>query len=339
MFLSKIKKINSTIILFLFLLLSMTLHAEVVFKAKLDSATLLMGNQTLIHIEIQQDATQKGKIINEPEKKDGVVNIVEGVEFGGIVRNDTTEIGLGRKQINRDYIIQSFDSGVYIIPPFKYVIGVDTFKSKELTLNVVPVKLTSVDLATDTITTFAPIEEVDLKMTDYIPDALVDYWFIWVIILILLLAISYLLILYKKNGNAIFQKKKIIPPYELAKQKLQILKQRGLCQEGKEKEYYSSLTNILREYLAGRFGILAQEMTTTQILDAVNSNEEISKLRNELKVVLEIADFVKFAKAQPSDEENINSFQIASNFVEITKPIVIDDNDTSSKSNNKKKMK
>ena len=125
----------------------------------------------------------------------------------------------------------------------------------------------------------------------------------------------------------------------MAKQKLQILKQRGLCQEGKEKEYYSSLTNILREYLAGRFGILAQEMTTTQILDAVNSNEEISKLRNELKVVLEIADFVKFAKAQPSDEENINSFQIASNFVEITKPIVIDDNDTSSKSNNKKKMK
>lgn len=315
-------KLNIKLLLVLLLALStLTIYADVNFSAKLDSSTLLMGNQTLIHLEIQQDASQRGQVIDEPNvASDGVVEITKGVEFGGVVRNDTISLDAGRKQINRDYVIQSFDPGVYTIPPFRYVIGVDTFKSKSLTLTVVPVKLDSADLATDTIKTFAEIERVELELSDRIPDTVKNYWYLWLILIIIALGLIWLLFKYRSKGKTIFVIKKVLPPYELAKQKLDKLKLNGLCKAGHEKDYYTELTDILREYLAGRYKINAQEMTTSQIIEAIKENHEIAVINIDLGFVLQVADFVKFAKVLPSDEENIKSYETVVDFVETTKP-------------------
>ena len=335
-----LKKINITIVFtLLFILSSLNINAEVNFSAKLDSATLLMGNQTLIHLEIQQDATQKGVIINEPILNSDVVELTPGVELRSIVRNDTILIDAGRKQINRDYVIQSFDSGTYTIPPFEYVIGVDTFKSNPLKLTVVPIKLDSIDMATDTIKTFADIEIVKLKWTERIPNVITNYWYLWLILAILAILLIVLIYYYKSMGKTIFTKKKVIPPYELAKEKLEALKLRGLCVEGYEKEYYTSLTDILREYLAGRFNIYAQEMTTSEIESAMKNNPETTNFYASLDFVLKTADFVKFAKLLPNKEENVKSYQIVVDFVEQTKPIVVDKSSLNNSVESEKKQK
>lgn len=320
----------------IFISVGLSVSANVKFKATLDSASLLMGNQTIIHIEIKQDATQKGKIINEPDKTSDVVELTKGIEFRGIVRNDTSIVDGNLKQINRDYLIQSFDSGTYVIPPFKYVIGVDTFSSNELSLKVIPVKLDSAERATQLLTNFAPIEEIDSKWHDSLPDLIVDYWQIWLIVIVVVLALIALYMLYRYRTKNMPKNKIIIPPYDLAMQKLSTLKSKRLCENGREKEYYTLLIDILREYLASRFGINAIEMTTTQILDALNSNIETADKKEILKDVLDIADFVKFAKVLPTSDENEKAFNDIKSFVVSTKPIETETQDRENQNNKNK---
>lgn len=293
-----------------------SLMASVSFNAKLDSATLLMGNQTIIHLEILQDESQKGHILNEPKQSDTIIEIVRGVEFTKIVRNDTSKVG-NNIQINRDYLIQSFDSGLYTIPPFKYVIGVDTFKSKPLTLKVLPVAIDSIYTS---IHDYADLENVESKWFDILPNWVIDYWGLILIIFVIILGIIAVIYILKSKGKSIIPRKKVIPPYELAMIKLTKLKELRLCENGQEKEFYTQLTDILREYLTGRFNINAMEMTTTQIINSLKSNKESQVTNNNMELILEMADFVKFAKVRPLPDDNTKVFQAAIQFITDTKP-------------------
>lgn len=293
--------------------------ANVRISATLDSAVLLMGKQTTIHLEIIQDISQNGYLLNEPLKYDSISYITDGIEFNGIVRNDTANIDNLRKQINRDYLIQSFDSGLYTIPPFKYVIGVDTFKTNPLTLKVIPV---SVDSVYESITDYSPIEEITRKWYDFIPDSITDNWAIILVCIIIILGAIAIIYLYKNKKTIFVQPKIIVPPYDLALQRLNNLKAKKLCENGQEREYYTMITEILREYLAGRFGIYAMEMTSTQILDSLNKNDETRLSKKHMQMILEMADFVKFAKVRPLPDDNIKTYQAALQFIEETKPKV-----------------
>ena len=127
------------------------------------------------------------------------------------------------------------------------------------------------------------------------------------------------------------QPKIIIPPYDLALQRLNNLKSQKLCENGQEREYYTIITEILREYLAGRFEIYAMEMTSTQILDSLNKNDETRISKKHMHLILEMADFVKFAKVRPLPDDNIKTYHAALQFIEETKPKA--ETDESSESN------
>lgn len=284
--------------------------------SKLDSTLLLMGKKTAIHLEIVQDKGAKGFLIND------VVDTLNAfVEVAERLHADTTDLGNNREQINRDIIVQSFDSGMYIIPAFKYVIGKDTFLSNTLTLKVLPVK---VDTLT-TINDLKPVEEPPFFFSDYLPEFIVKYW--WLILLIILLIAGgiYAYIRWFKKGEVPFVKKQevYIPPYDEAIMKLTQLKSEKLWEAGQDKEYYTRLTDILRIYLNRRFEINAMEMTTGQIMDVLRKNEETFAVNDQLNKILDMADFVKFAKMRPLPEDNEVAYQRAVNFVNETKPIEV----------------
>ena len=85
---------------------------------------------------------------------------------------------------------------------------------------------------------------------------------------------------------------------------------------------YSTTTglDILREYIDSRFSINAMEMTTTEILASLRANKETKLVENNMKTILEVADFVKFAKMRPLPEDNEASMRNAIKFVELTIP-------------------
>lgn len=78
---------------------------------------------------------------------------------------------------------------------------------------------------------------------------------------------------------------------------LEEIKKEKLWQSGKTKEYYTQLTDTIRNYLDGELGISAMEQTSFETLKALEKCEQVNaKQRDKLADMFETADFVKFAK-------------------------------------------
>ena len=280
-------------------------------KASLDSLQLTMGQKTIVRFEVVKPVDTPVDILVDK------TTFPSDVEMQDWIEGDTTDIGNGLHKISRGLIIQSFDSGVYNIPPFLLVAGLDTIRSNKLLLKVNPVDVSAL---TD-INPIADVVDFHNKWYDWLPDWITDYWQ-WILIGLIVIAggICAYLILSKKVNVAILPQKKRLPPDQIAFQRLNALKEAQLWEKGQEKEDYTRLIDILRDYLQERFGINAMEMTSSQILKALRANDETRMSHDRMQRVVEIADFVKFAKVRPLPDDNVRSFSEAVHFVEETKP-------------------
>ena len=282
---------------------------NVTFKARLDSATLLMGKTTTLHLEITQDKDARGFF---PGEQADTLNAM--VEIAERPAADTTDLGNNRIQINRDLIIQSFDSGMWVIKPIPYVVNGDTAYCNQLSLKVLPVDVSQMKDIHD----IKPVEDVPFNLLDWLP----GYWWLWLLALLLIIGGIWAYRKYYKKGiNPLKPLKKRLPPYEEAMINLQNLKAAQLWQQGQEKEYFTGLTDILRVYIDRRFHINAVEMTSSQIIDTLKRNEETKAVNEQLEMILEVADIVKFANARPLADDNEVAYQRAVNFVEATRPV------------------
>lgn len=315
---NNMRKITKELALFALILLisplvSLANVGPISLKASLDSAHIIMGKQTTLHIEIVDNNGVNGALpILDAD------TIIAEIEVISKSQADTIDLENNRRQINQDIIIQSFDSGLYTIPPIQYIVGKDTFKANPLVLKVIPVSVDSLQ----TIHGQADVIYPNSRWYDFLPDFITDYWgWILVVIIVILGAIFGLLLYKKKLPIALTPTQKEIPPYELAIQLLEKLRDEKLCERGQEKEFYTRLTDILRSYIDSRFGINAMEMTTTQIIESLNNNNETVDSKSYVEQVLEIADFVKFAKVRPLPDDNVKSYNWALQFVKETKPI------------------
>ena len=282
--------------------------------ALLDSARLLMGRTTALHLEIVQDRGTRGALALE--KSDTLTSMVE---IADKPKADTTALDNNREQISRDLILQAFDSGLYVLPPIAYIVGHDTILSDPLSLKVIPVPVDT----TQDIIDIKPVEGVPFRLLDWVPDWMADYWWAWLLGLLLIAgALFYYFKWYRHGRNPLRPEKKRLPPYEEAMLNLEALKQRQLWQNGQEKEYFTGLTDILRVYIDRRFGINAVEMTSTQIVATLKERGETRAVNEQLTMILEMADIVKFAAVRPLADDNELAYQRAVNFVEETRPVV-----------------
>lgn len=288
--------------------------ANTSITASIDSAYIIMGKQTTLHLEVLDDSKTGVILLNNDAD-----TLVKEVEIIKMFPTDTSDLGNSRYQIRQDIVIQSFDSGLYTLPPIRYVKGNDTFASNTLILKVLPVPVDTLQ----TIHGYADVVSPSFHFFDFIPDFISDNWG-WILLGLILIAaiiVAYC-VMTKRVKIQITPPKKPVPPYQLAMESLNRLKEEKLCEKGQEKEYYTQLTGILRIYLEQRFGINAMEMTSSQIITSLYANEETKRPISYMRQVLEIADFVKFAKVRPLPDDNVKSFNSAVEFVEATKPVV-----------------
>jgi hypothetical protein len=141
-----------------------------------------------------------------------------------------------------------------------------------------------------------------------------------IIVVLLFLVAKRILAHYGKSFSDIFKPAPPLPPHEIALRDLKKLHSERLWQEDKHKLYYSGLTDILRAYIAGQFGVGALEMTSDEIIEAMRGVEIPQKQKMDLTELLRDADLVKFAKAMPEAEANEAAYTMALNFVEQTMP-------------------
>lgn len=284
--------------------------------ASIDSAVIVMGDRAhlQVNVDMPQAVAKSAQLVDFPILPPGR----EYLEFNGVdvVASDSvTALDGDKRRIKFDFTIQAFDPGTVTIPPFAVVAtpGADTAFSNVVSFKVLPVEL-------DSLATLNPIESIvtpNSRWYDYIPD-----WLLWTLLVIsLAAAAAWAYFYFRKTKETIeLRKNPPIPPYELAVSRLHQLKAQNLAETGREKQYYTELVDILRQYLQGRFGINAMEMTSTQIVRSLRNNPETRMTADEMRAVLSIADFVKFAKVRPLPDDNVKAFNRAASFVEQTKP-------------------
>lgn len=296
--------------------------ADVSVHASIDSLALWMGEQTRIRLEVAQNEGEQVWLL--PTFSD---TLVRGIEVLEVSRPDTMKLGNGRIQIDRSLLVTSFDSGFFYIPPFRYVAGTDTLSTEALSLKILPMEVDTTQSIVDIKGVRAPSSSWWLLLWDNMP-----LWG-WIVLIVIAVAAVALLAYwiyrrYFSRSREEVAPEDLLPPHEKALLALSQLRDEKLWQEGREKEYYTHLTDILREYLFGRFGIQAMEMTSSQILSILRSNQETKVLNKQIKEILEMADFVKFAKVKPTPDDNEAAMRNAVAFVEETRPEEIPADDT-----------
>ncbi|MCM1310375.1 MAG: hypothetical protein NC301_05030 [Bacteroides sp.] len=287
--------------------------------AVLDSVDVMQGGLRKVEVDVVQPQGLVLRWLSDPiDSARRVVEIYPGVEVNYSSRVDTNNLGNDRLQLRRTLLIQPWDSGEVVVPGIALVSGMDTFRSAPFALKVYTA---DVDTMT-TVHAMMPEATQSRHFWDWLPDAIYYYWWAFLLGLLAIAGCVAAYILHRKGGlqKMLAKPEVIVPPYEKAIAELQNLKVRQLCEKGREKEYYTELTEILRQYLEGRFGINAMEMTTPQIKRAVYATVPEKSASTMMTEILEMADYVKFARMRPLPEDNVRAFNQAIQFVENTKP-------------------
>jgi len=289
---------------------------QISVKASIDSTLILIGKQSHLSFEVAQP---KHMVVQFPLFAD---TLVKGINVLGKPRMDTLDLGHDRIQVKQTYTITSFDSALYYIPSYKLIAGRDTFKTNPMSLKVITY---SVDTAKQSI--------FDIKKVYSPPfDWAAFFRMILLIALILIVLAAIVFVVWKyvlKKPIPFIEKGAVaLSPHQKAIRDLDHISAQKLWQHGREKEYYTRLTAVIREYMEARFNISALEMTSADILEEARMIQtEYSAAYDSLEKLLQVSDLVKFAKWHPVAEENELSLNICYLFVNQTK---VDDTVTES---------
>ena len=295
------------------LLLNTALAQVYTAAAKLDTNRILMGEQADLQLKVFMPAEllkEPDKFIQWPALTDSISKEIEIVEASAIDTSFSTDKKTAF--LTQNLTLTSFDTGFFVIPPFRFLKGGDSSRFFETQAMLLEVQSVKVD-TTQAIKDIKPPIEAPYTLREALP---------YIIAVVALVAIIYLLFLYfkkkRKKPEIILENIPEILPHVLALNELEKLKQQKLWQGGQTKLYHTLLTEIVRIYIENRFSIKALEQTSDEIILSFRSLPVNNESKSMLEQILVMADLVKFAKSVPLPAENDLSYTHAIEFVRST---------------------
>jgi hypothetical protein len=282
----------------------------------LDTSSIRIGER----VQLRLNATlPKTAVLYWPSVGDTISSAIEVASKSKVDTNATS-----RKDFinySQSILITSFDTGFHYIPPFSilYSYAGDTSRH-ELLSEGIYLKVRTVE-----VDTTQAIRDIRGPMQAPITFAEIAPYLGGVAVIGLIIGLIWYYFWRKRMNKPLFPVLTRVqsPPWQIALQNLNLLEENKLWQKGKLKEYYSELTDIIRQYLHQQHGIDAMEMITSEILDSYDTAGLEPDCRSVLSNILVQADYVKFAKASPLKTENELCMSYARQFVEGTKPLPI----------------
>lgn len=276
------------------------------YGAELDTTYMLIGDQQHLRFKVKSDEPGTVKF---PQLKD---TITQGVEIiSGPVR-DSVKGKDGKWEVEESYVITAFDTGIYVIPSVEILVENGDYNSvlrtEPLAFGVNTYKVDEQKGYYDVVSPY----QTPVNFAEVLP------WILWIAGILAVAGLIVWYILRRRKDKPLFagEKKTVIPPYETAIGELERLKGEKLWQSGKVKEYYTRLTDAVRQYIADELHIPAMEQTSFETLQALKGNSLVEeKDRDELQGMLQTADFVKFAKSTPLPDENYHNLEVAYDFI------------------------
>lgn len=280
----------------------------------LDTSSIRIGERVLLRLNA---TLPKTATIYWPAITDTLTAKVEVASKSKIDTNATSRNEF--TNYSQTILITSFDTGYHFIPPFTihYSYAGDSSRHELLSEGVyIKVRTVEVDTTKAIRDIRGPIQ-APLTFAELVP------FFAGFGVIALIISLVWYYLWRKRMNKPLFP---VItrtqgPPWQIALQNLDSLEDKKLWQNGKIKEYYSELTDIIRHYLHEQHGIEAMEMITAEILAAYDSAGLQGDARSILSNILMQADYVKFAKAIPLRNENELSLTYSRQFIDATKPV------------------
>lgn len=149
-------------------------------------------------------------------------------------------------------------------------------------------------------------------------------WF-WIVSFIIISALAITSYFLKRRKKLIFEEKvlPVKPAWAEALEKLEQLKNSDWIEKGKIKEYYLELSEIMKVYLEKNFQLPVVDRTTMEIRSELRKKPDLAfDIYQEITVLLEDSDLVKFAKLIPIESQIDKNLSGAFKIVEQTRPKV-----------------
>jgi hypothetical protein len=282
----------------LFLLLAYLLPAQSVrVKATSNKDRILIGEPILLQLEAESETVAGLGWFN----LDSIPHF-EIIEAG---KQDTLAGSMG-KIISQSLTITSFDSGSQVIPQMAITLNNSRFLTDSI----------KIEVGYSTTDTNQPYHDI----RDIIEVPLVEPLYVnYIIAVLTILAIVALVLLLRQKKPLpeaeVEQKGPRLSPFEKAMVALTNLKAGKFLESGQYKTYYIQLNEVLRDYCrAENLGAKPDSSNSNLVVDLkpLLLNDDLFSLAQALR----LADAVKFARYQPTPEEQLQVHEVIRTSIE-----------------------
>jgi hypothetical protein len=284
---------------------------EITVKSSPDTTSILIGDQIGFTVSATVPKGINAVLDTKADTLAGKIVIL------GRSARDTSATADGKMTITDRYLITSFDTGYYSIPPFyAEVKSGDSLKRYYSGYSYLEVRRPDIapQDTTDAIFDIVPPRNAPVTFREILP---------YLVIAIIAAIVIYLLARFlPRNPLRRFVRPPVPkePAHVIALRELARLREEELWQKGEVKEYYSRLSDIIRRYIDDRYGISSPELTTDETVRMLQKAAVTTSGQMTLvKELLSLSDMVKFARYMPREELHEKLFDDAIRFVEMTR--------------------
>ena len=279
-------------------------ETEIVVQTRAEPSEISIGDLVRVIIEVKH---APHLVLSLPEQPGSLGSF----EVRSVEELDPTTTA-ARVTSRWNLTVSTFETGPQTFPGVELIVTGSSAGPFTLTTDSVQLEVQSVlpDEAEDILDIKSPLD---------VPRAWWAYW-PWLVVGLLPGLLAWWFWRRRKRGvTGSGAGRHLLPPEEEALAALRALEASGLLRGEQVKPFYTKLSEILRHYLWRRFGIVALEATTPEIVLQL-SETGAGALSGPANSILQDCDLVKFARLKPPREKGLTAIGDARNLVEKGRP-------------------